>query len=99
MILYNVTVKVETGIAEEWLKWMRETHIPDVLKTRLFVDHRICRLLVDESDGITYSIQYSCPDMATFERYQKEHALALQADHKERYQNRYVAFRSLMEVL
>ncbi len=99
MILYNVTVKVETEIAEEWLKWMRETHIPDVLNTGLFVDHRICRLLVDESDGITYSIQYSCPDLATFERYQKDHAQALQADHKERYQNRYVAFRSLMEVL
>jgi len=30
MILYNVTVSIDPEIAEEWLTWMREVHIPDV---------------------------------------------------------------------
>ncbi|MEL6638727.1 MAG: DUF4286 family protein [Bacteroidota bacterium] len=99
MILYNVTIKIDPEVADEWLVWMRRVHIPEVMKTGLFTDYRLCRVLVDESDGRTYSVQYSCPDLATLERYQKEHAAALQADHRQRYRDRYVAFRSLLEVL
>lgn len=99
MILYNVTVKIENNSKEEWLKWMRETHIPDVMNTGLFEEHKICRILHDENDGATYAIQYFCKDMDTFQRYQQEHAPALQADHSQRFQNKYVAFRTLMEVL
>ena len=76
-----------------------EIHIPDVLKTGLFDDHKICRILNDEPHGKTYAIQYFCKDMDTFQRYQKDFAPALQADHSQRFQNKYVAFRTLMEVL
>jgi hypothetical protein len=100
MILYNVTVKIDTKIHKEWVKWMKEVHIPDVLATGLFSEHKLCRLLsVDESDGITYAIQYFCADMEAFEQYQKEHARRLQTEHMNRYKNRYVAFRTLMEVV
>lgn len=99
MILYNVTVKVETAIASEWLEWMREVHIPDVLKTGLFLEHRICRILSDEPDGVTYAIQYFCKDLDAFMEYNTKFAKALQEDHMQRYKDRYVAFRTLMEVL
>lgn len=99
MIIYNVTVKIEREIHENWLQWMRETHIPDVLKTGLFEEHKICKILHEEPEGMTYAIQYFCKDMSTFERYQREYAKGLQAEHNQRYNNRYVAFRTLMEVL
>lgn len=99
-ILYNVTVKVELATHQEWLDWMKSIHIPDVMATGLFLEHKICRLLgVDEQDGITYAIQYLCPDMETFQQYQAEHALRLQKDHQQRYEGKYVAFRTLMKVV
>ncbi len=99
MILYNVTVKIEKNSHAAWLKWMREQHIPDVMKTGLFEEYKFCRILNEEPDGKTYAIQYFCKDMDTFKRYNREHAPALQADHSKRFQNKYVAFRTLMEVL
>ncbi len=99
MIIYNVTVKIERKSHADWLGWMRGVHIPDVMATRLFEEYKICRILHEEPEGVTYAIQYFCKDMKTFERYQREHAKRLQADHTERYKDRFVAFRTLMEVL
>ncbi len=99
MILYNVTVKITHSVHDEWLRWMKEVHIPDVLETGLFQSHRICRILQDEVDGVTYAFQYLCEDMAAFQHYQQAFAPALQQDHSERYKGQYVAFRTLMEVV
>ncbi len=99
MILYNVTVKVDQEIHDDWLKWMREIHIPDVMNTGLFLEHKLCRILHEEPDGVTYAIQYFCKDMKTLHQYQVQHATKLQAEHTERYKDKYVAIRTLMEVI
>jgi hypothetical protein len=99
MIIYNVTVKVDLDVHEEWLDWMRSNHIPDVLATGLFTDHRICRVLQDESDGMTYTTQYFCESMKNLQEYAARHAKRLQDDHTARYKDKYVAFRTVMEVL
>ena len=100
MILYNVTVKVENAIADEWEQWMREVHIPDVMMTNLFIEFRLMRLLLDdEDDGITFAVQYLCRDMGKFKEYNEKHAKKLQEEHAARYSGRYVAFRTLMEMV
>lgn len=101
MILYNVTVKIDRKVHDDWLQWMQEVHIPDVMKTGLFTENRLCKILGQEEDpeGITYAIQYTCPNMKAFMRYRDHHAKALQAEHTERYKGHYVAFRTLMEVV
>ncbi len=100
MILYNVTVKIDTKLNEDWLQWMQETHIPDIMKTGFFTEYKLSRILgEDESIGITYAIQYLSPSMEAFQTYQEKHAPALQEAHSKRYLNRYMAFRTLMEVV
>ncbi len=99
MILYNVTINIENDVHDEWLKWMKEVHIPDVLKTGLFIDHKLCKLLREEEQGTTYSFQYFCESMAEYTSYQNEHAPRLQAEVKKKYEGKFVAFRSLLEVL
>jgi hypothetical protein len=100
MILYNVTVKIDHEVHDEWLKWMKEIHIPEVMATGIFDSNRIARILLqDESDGISYSFQYSCKDMAAMQQYTAVHAPALQKAHGERYKDKFVAIRTLMEVI
>ncbi len=100
MILYNVTVKVSPEIEVEWAIWMKEVHIPDVMNTGLFTEYKMCRLLEqDESDGKTFAIQYLCKSAEDFASYQKEFAPALQQDHKQRFGDKFIAFRTIMEVL
>ena len=100
MILYNVTVKINTEVHDDWLHWMKTIHIPDVMNTQLFKAYQIARVLgQDEEDGITYAIQYSCPDMKTLQQYSTQHAPALQKEHTKRYEGKFVAFRTLLEIV
>lgn len=99
MILYNVTTKIDPSIKEDWLEWMIQHHIPAVLNTGFFSEYKLSRLLINEEDGFTYSIQYSCKSMADLQEYQKNHAGPLRQEYKERYEGKYVIFRSLMEVV
>ncbi len=99
-IIYNVTVKIDSQVETEWLHWMNEHHIPDVLGTRHFDSVQINKILHDDDDGgVTYAFQYTCPDMQSFNTYREKFAEALQKDHQRRFGGRYVAFRTLMEIV
>ncbi len=99
MFLYNVTVNVDDQVQEQWLEWMRETHIPDVLQTGLFNGATFSRLMVEEEAGTTYAIQYRLKDMESFRIYQEMYAEGLQKEHKKRFDTKTVAFRTIMEVV
>ena len=98
MIIYNVTVNIDTEIVEEWKSWMKSKHIPDVMNTGKFIDCRFSRILAEEQGGQAYSIQYLCKSKQAFDEYQNDHAPALQEEHTQRYSGRFGAFRTLMEV-
>lgn len=99
MIIYNVTVKVDKSIVEEWLRWMRQEHIPDLMKTGLFVDAKLCRLLEqDETDGKTYVAQYFLDSMEHYNSYIAEHAPRMRDKGFKRFGNKFIAFRTVMAV-
>ncbi|TAH42807.1 MAG: DUF4286 family protein [Bacteroidetes bacterium] len=100
MIVYNVTVNVDNAVQAEWLVWMKETHIPEVMRTGMFLENRILKLLGDEdSGGHTYAIQYTCKSMNEYNTYQEKFAPSLQQAHTDRYKDKFVAFRTLLELV
>jgi len=98
-IIYNVTINIDDDIKEEWLQWMKTVHIPDVMATGCFEEFKICRLLVEEEKGTTFAIQYTAKSLEAFENYQKNFASALQKEHSEKFKEKFVAFRTLLEDL
>ena len=100
MLLYNVTITIDQDVQQDWLHWMRHTHIPDVMATGMFLSCRICRLLSHEHAGSEiYTVQYLVQDMDHLQRYMDEHAPGLQRQHQQRYDGRYAAFRTVMELV
>ncbi len=99
MIIYNVTVNVENEIKDEWLHWMKTIHIPDVMQTGHFVENKICKVLVEEEQGTTFSVQYTTKSMEELKTYQQNHAPRLQKEHTDKYGSKCVAFRTLLEIL
>ena len=100
MIIYNVTVKADLSIADAWLDWLREEHIPEILQTGCFTDARILRLLeVDESDGITYAVQYHAESKAQYNRYIRDFADAMRKKGTEKWGEKCIAFRSVMQIV
>jgi len=99
-LIYNVTVKVETQIADAWLQWLLNEHIPSVLKTKCFTDYKVVRLLeVDDSEGPTYAIQYYAESKADYNRYIELHASAMRKQSFEKWGEQVISFRSLMEII
>ncbi|MEQ8531829.1 MAG: DUF4286 family protein [Imperialibacter sp.] len=98
MVLYNVTVNIESVVEEEWLHWIKSIHIPKVMATGKFVESKIFKLLHDEGDGsATYSVQFFAASVKQVNEYLETYAPALVQAHMERYKNKHVAFRTLME--
>jgi len=98
-VLYNVTCSVDKDIHEEWLDWMMFIHIPEVMATGFFLENRICRIHEYEENGVTYAVQYICKSKADLEEYMKEWGPVLQQRHLDKYENRVVAFRTVLEIL
>src|SRR5215203_258980 len=98
MLLYNVTVGIDRDIEQEWLEWIREKHIPAVLKTGMFVSNKMYKVLHDQEDGtISYSIQYFAKSIENINQYLEVFAPVLIEEHRRRFANKHVAFRTLLE--
>ena len=100
MHLYNVTINIEASVHDTWLQWMRQVHIPDMLATGKFSKARLCKVMVnEETGGITYSVQYETDSKDTLDKYYKEDAARLRKDGLERFQDKFVAFRTELDVI
>jgi hypothetical protein len=98
MLLYNVTVGVDKDIETEWLHWMKAKHIPDVLNTGMFVGHKIYKVLHDQDDGtISFSIQYFAETIDHVQQYLEVYAPVLREEHRKKFANKHVVFRTLLE--
>jgi len=88
-------------MAPEWLSWMQEVHIPEVMATGCFTSFRILKVLTaaQDDEGVNYSIQYTATSMTDYERYRDQFAPAMQQQTRERYGERVLAFRTLLEVV
>jgi hypothetical protein len=99
MILYNVTVSLDESIHQEWLTWMRNVHIPDVMNTGCFSESRLSRIMAEEEEAISYAITYVAESMDTLDEYRTNHAPRLQKDHSEKFAGRFAAFRTFLELV
>lgn len=100
MYIYNVTINIDEGSHGEWYEWMQVNHIPDMLATGKFTAARILKVHVEEeTGGITYSVQYYTDSKATLEKYYREDADRLRQDALKKFADKFVAFRTELEVL
>jgi len=99
MLLYNVTFIIEDNSAAEWLLWMTEEHIPEVLATGMFVSNRLLRVIDSPNEGVTFCSQYVAQSMEDYENYQALYAPALIQELDIRFKDKFVSFRTLMEYI
>jgi hypothetical protein len=100
MIIYNVTVKTDHSITSSWLQWMKEEHIPDIIATGCFTRALILRLLeVDETEGPTHAVQYFAESRALYNRYIQKFADEMRQKAMEKWGNKFIAFRTVMQVV
>ncbi|WP_339713458.1 DUF4286 family protein [uncultured Kriegella sp.] len=100
MYIYNVTTNIENAVHDQWLQWMKKTHIPDMLATGKFLSAKMCRVLVEEEmGGMTYSVQFTTANKETLQKYYEQDASRLREDALKHFPNQFVSFRTELEVV
>lgn len=100
MIIYNVTTNIHESVHNQWLQWMQQKHIPEILATGKFSSARIVRVLIEEEmGGTTYSVQYMTDSKATLEKYYQEDAPKLRDEALQLFGDKMLSFRTELELI
>lgn len=100
MIIYNVTINIHESVHDQWLNWMQQKHIKEILATGKFSSAKIVKVLIEEEmGGTTYSIQYTTDSRATLERYYEEDAPRFREEGQRLFGDKMLAFRTELELI
>lgn len=80
MVTYEITATVREDLRDDYLSYMRERHIPDLLATGAFASASLSR----SSPG-RYRLRYEAHDRDSLDRYLADHAPRLRAHALERF--------------
>lgn len=98
--LCNESYMVDHSIVDEWLEWMKNERIPAVLKKARFAGYRFVRLMdIDETEGKTFSLQLEIISRAEYLRYLQLILPELNKKAFDKWGNKFVGFRTFMEIL
>ena len=74
-VAYEVVVDVEPALAERFARYMRETHIPQILGTGCFATIRF-----EQASPTRFRTAYVAHNQADVDRYLAQHTAAFRAD-------------------
>jgi hypothetical protein len=98
MLLYNITIGIDQDIEKEWIEWVKENFISEVMSTQLFVDSKMYKVLHDEDGGsVSYSLQFFSHNIKQVTQYLELFAPAIIEKHRNQFPNKHVVFQTLLE--
>jgi hypothetical protein len=80
VVRYEVTATIRPDLAAAYERYLRETHIPELLATGCFT-----AATMGMARPGHYRIWYDAPDLAALDRYLGAHAARLRADVRTRF--------------
>ena len=100
MIIYNITTKVHSSIAAEWLQWIKEIHVKEVMKSDCFTKYKIVKLLeVDDIEGPTFAVQFFAESKALYNRYIEKFAGEVRKRSFDKWGDKFISIRSVMQIV
>lgn len=101
MIVYSVTCLVDDSIHDEWITWMKEVHLPEVMATGKFISYQMFRIDPhdQEDTGTSYNIHYTLEKREHLQDYSVNHGPALKAKTLAKYGEKVIAFRTVLETV
>jgi hypothetical protein len=98
MVLFNETFGIDQDIEIEWVDWMKNIHIPAIMDTGLFREYKMFKVLGGEEQGsVSYSVQFFATTIDEVVQYLHVAGPPLIEEHRQRFANKHVAFRTLLQ--
>jgi hypothetical protein len=99
MILYNVTIILDEEIHVNWLKWLKNEHLKEIMSTGFFISYRVLKVLDSPNEGVTYCVQYIADSVEKHKEYLQIHPNQLQNNLPAEFLKKFVVFSTLMEFI
>lgn len=99
-MLYSLVIDIETSVHENWLEWVQNYYITEMLQTGCFEHCRISRLIEDEDAGFkTYRLDYICPGIEAYKHYQTECAQDIERKMKRKFMGKFSSMSTLYDLV
>lgn len=99
MLVYNTTFQVDDDVHDNFLIWIKECYIPEVLKHGTLSAPRICRILSHRDEGSSYSLQWEVENSTLLHRWHLEQGARLNDELLKIFKDKVVGFPTLMEIV
>ena len=100
MIIYNITTKVHNSIAADWMQWLKNIHVKEVMESDCFTEYKIVKLLeIDETDGPTFAVQFFAESKGLYNRYIEEFAGEMRKRSFEKWGDKFISIRTVMQIV
>jgi len=92
MIIYNITCSVDIDVADEWLLWIKNEHIPPLLKSGLFENYKMLKVLSHDDDKtLSFALQFYAKGLENIEAYHHNDEMI------KRYGDKVLTYPTLLE--
>jgi hypothetical protein len=91
-MILNITFSVDKEVSEDWITWMKDKHIPDLLIKGVFTEAKILKVLNHEDEhSFSYAVQYFWGTTKAIDEYLADD------DIQKRYGERILSYPTLLE--
>lgn len=99
MYIYNITFNIDESIQKEWLEWIKDSFIPEMLLDETITKFVLSQIMVsEEMGGITYSLQFSVTTAQNLEELLKKDPKNIPFQ-SQRFSEKQVYFSTGMKVI
>ncbi|MDD4489758.1 MAG: DUF4286 family protein [Paludibacter sp.] len=100
MLIYNITFLVSDPVADQWLKWIHDTHIPDMVASGYFTEPQLAKVLNDQGqDGTSYSVQYHVADRQELDAWRRKFGSTMKRNCASLFGEDVLLFTTVLELI
>ncbi len=100
MLIFNTTYQVTSNHTENWIQWIKTEHIPFMMKSDVFLEPQISKIVGSEDEsGTSFSVQFKVDNMDTLILWHKQYATEFQDIASAKFGTEVVFFSTVLELI
>ncbi len=99
MLIYNTTYHLDEKDEKNFIIWIKETYLPQVLEHNSLMNPRFCKVLSHKDEGVSYSLQWEVDNSEILHQWYREQGNQMAVELTSIFKDRLVGFSTLLEVL
>jgi hypothetical protein len=100
MLIYNITFLVADKVSQQWLQWVNDSHIPEMVASGYFTEPRLAKVLSDHGqEGTSYAVQYHIADMQELGVWRRKFGSAMERNCASLFGEDVLLFTTVLELI